>query len=222
MICHLCSEKYYDKFLYGYKGYSTCSVEKIPEANSSNVNVETANDSLNSISGDTIKEEACDECKSSEQLPDQKGEKQKSSDDKKCILLEEKVEALKKLTPSTMFMLQGWREQLCKCPDCITKYKELSVEYLLDPEDTVHHYESKAATEKTSQYEDGMKELSKMERTKQIEAIHGYNSMKSNLMEYLKKFAENKKVVREEDIQEFFQQMSGSKKMRTNIPDNCR
>ena len=222
MICHLCSEKYYDKFLYGYKGYSTCSVEKIPEANSSNVNVETANDSLNSISGDTIKEEACDECKSSEQLPDQKGEKQKSSDDKKCILLEEKVEALKKFTPSTMFMLQGWREQLCKCPDCITKYKELSVEYLLDPEDTVHHYESKAATEKTSQYEDGMKELSKMERTKQIEAIHGYNSMKSNLMEYLKKFAENKKVVREEDIQEFFQQMAGNKKMRTNIPDNCR
>ena len=223
MICHLCSEKYYDKFLYGYKGYSTCSVEKIPEANSSNVNVETANDSLNSISGDTIKEEACDECKSSEQLlPDQKGEKQKSSDDKKCILLEEKVEVLKKFTPSTMFMLQGWREQLCKCPDCITKYKELSVEYLLDPEDTVHHYESKAATEKTSQYEDGMKELSKMERTKQIEAIHGYNSMKSNLMEYLKKFAENKKVVREEDIQEFFQQMSGSKKMRTSIPDNCR
>ena len=126
MICHLCSEKYYDKFLYGYKGYSTCSVEKIPEANSSNVNVETANDSLNSISGDTIKEEACDECKSSEQLPDQKGEKQKSSGDKKCILLEEKVDALKKFTPSTMFMLQGWREQLCKCPDCITKYKELS------------------------------------------------------------------------------------------------
>ena len=222
MICHLCSEKYYDKFLYGYKGYSTCSVEKTPKANSSNVNVETGNDSLNSIAGDTIKEEACAECKSSGQLPDQKGEKRKASDDKKCILLEEKVEALKKFTPSTMFMLQGWREQLCKCPDCITKYKELSVEYLLDPEDTVHHYESKAATEKTSQYEDGMKELSKMDRTKQIEAIHGYNSMKSNLMEYLKKFAENKKVVREEDIQEFFQQMSGSKKMRTNIPDNCR
>ena len=84
------------------------------------------------------------------------------------------------------------------------------------------YYENKSADIKTSQYEDGMKALSDMDRTKQIEAIHGYNTMKSNLMEYLKKFAENKKVVREEDIQEFFQQMSPSKKMRMNIPDNCK
>ena len=119
-------------------------------------------------------------------------------------------------------MLQGWREQLCKCADCTRKYQELSLDYLLDLEDTVHHYENKGETRKSSQYEDGMKVLSEMDRSQQIEAIHGYNSMKSNLMEYLKKFAENKKVVREEDIQEFFQQMAGSKRMRVSIPDNCK
>ena len=32
-----------------------------------------------------------------------------------------------------------------------------------------------------------------------------YNSMKENLMEYLAKFAQNGKVVREEDIKEFFE-----------------
>ena len=74
-----------------------------------------------------------------------------------------------------------------------------------------------------TQYEKGMEELSKMDRVKQVEAIHGYNSMKSNLMEYLKKFAENGKVVRQEDIQEFFEQMKSNKRPRTSvIPENCR
>ena len=40
---------------------------------------------------------------------------------------------------------------------------------------------------------------------KQVEAIHSYNNMKENLMEYLAKFADNKKVVREDDIKTFFE-----------------
>ena len=225
MICHLCSEKYYNAFLYGYKGYSTCYLDKNFEDNVSTVNVDGNNDPTNSCcsqSDEAKNEEISGGSTSSDRSQDQKGEKQKCSTDKKCFLQEEKVQVMKNSNPTSMFMLQGWREQLCKCSDCVTKYKHLALEYLLDHEDTVHHYESKAVSEKSSQYEDGMKELSKMERTKQIEAIHGYNSMKSNLMEYLKKFAENKKVVREEDIQEFFQQMAGNKKMRANIPDSCR
>ncbi len=39
----------------------------------------------------------------------------------------------------------------------------------------------------------------------QVEAISMYNSMKENLMEYLAKFAQNGKVVREEDIKQFFE-----------------
>merc|ERR1712150_91539 len=136
--------------------------------------------------------------------PDLKGEKEKQFDDGKCHIKKENLQHLKASKPGSLFMLQGWREQL------------------LDPEDTVHYYENQAETNKSSQYEDGMNALSKMDRTKQVEAIHGYNDMKSNLMEYLKKFAENKKVVREEDIQEFFQKMAGNKKMRSNIPDSCK
>ena len=45
-----------------------------------------------------------------------------------------------------------------------------------------------------SQYENGMKALSEMERTQQVEAIQSYNSMKSDLMEYLKTFAQEGKV----------------------------
>ena len=39
-----------------------------------------------------------------------------------------------------------------------------------------------------------MKALSEMERTQQVEAIHSYNSMKTDLMEYLKTFVEEGKV----------------------------
>ena len=42
------------------------------------------------------------------------------------------------------------------------------------------------------------------------------------LMEYLKKFAENGKVVRQEDIQEFFQQMQANKRPRVEIPKFCK
>ena len=73
-----------------------------------------------------------------------------------------------------------------------------------------------------TQYEKGMEALSSMDRVKQMEAIQGYNSMKSNLMEYLKKFAENGKVVRQEDIQEFFQQMQAAKRPRVEIPKFCK
>ena len=50
-----------------------------------------------------------------------------------------------------------------------------------------------------------MEALSQLDRVKQVEAIHSYNNMKENLMEYLAKFANNKKVVREEDIKTFFE-----------------
>jgi E3 ubiquitin-protein ligase UBR7 len=68
-----------------------------------------------------------------------------------------------------------------------------------------------------------MKALSSMERTKQVEAIHGFNQMKGNLMEYLGKFARNGKVVRQEDILEFFEGMRANKRRKvSHIPNFCR
>lgn len=45
--------------------------------------------------------------------------------------------------------------------------------------------------------------------------------MKDQLKEYLQKFAESKKVVREEDIREFFSQIS-RKRPRLEVPSFCR
>lgn len=128
------------------------------------------------------------------------------------------------LTPKTLFMASGWRLQLCKCDTCNTMYSEKQMEFLLDPEDTVHHYEEKSKKETGSQYESGMKALSEMDRTKQVEAIHSYNSMKGDLMEYFKTFAEEGKVVTQEDIKKFFASKSkdAKKRPRVEIPKFCK
>merc|ERR1711874_789639 len=74
------------------------------------------------------------------------------------------------------------------------------------------------------QFEQGMEALSQMDRIKQVEAIHSYNTMKEDLMQYLGKFAENGKVVREEDIKEFFEKMKSNKKPRLGSapPGTCK
>ena len=206
--------------MFAYHGSSVCNVNKTENSNASldiSGTTETSSQNIHATENDTT---ALEEQKSKTSI--EKGEAEKNTLKTKCLLQEKGVQSLRSSKPVSLFMMEGWRDELCNCSTCSKMYQELSLDFLIDPEDTVHYYENKSADIKTSQYEDGMKALSDMDRTKQIEAIHGYNTMKSNLMEYLKKFAENKKVVREEDIQEFFQQMSASKKMRMNIPDNCK
>lgn len=46
--------------------------------------------------------------------------------------------------------------------------------------------------------------------------------MKERLKEYLQKFAENKKIVREEDIKEFFSGMEAKKRQKVVVPTFCR
>ena len=60
---------------------------------------------------------------------------------KRKVVLEEPQEA------KTLFMPQNWRKELCKCDECLKLYRDQSLSYLIDDEDTVHHYESQATNE---------------------------------------------------------------------------
>ena len=44
----------------------------------------------------------------------------------------------------SLFLVSGWRDRLCRCAACSGRYAEARLEFLLDPEDTVHHYEEKS------------------------------------------------------------------------------
>ncbi|KAJ8668717.1 hypothetical protein QAD02_010380 [Eretmocerus hayati] len=121
------------------------------------------------------------------------------------------------------FWTEGWRSSLCTCSKCKKLYEEQEVLYLIDALDSVQAYEEVCKASKTeTQYEKGMKALASLGHVQQLNAIEEYNNMKDSLKQYLQKFVENKKVVREEDIKEFFSGMKAQKRQRVDVPTFCR
>lgn len=115
-----------------------------------------------------------------------------------------------------------WRSKLCRCQKCLDMYKAKDCEYLLDEKDTVQYYEAQGkvmAKDSQSPMERGMSALNRMNRAAVVEALHGYDELKADLSEYLRKFADTKKVVREEDIHEFFQQLKSKKRQKLEYPE---
>uniref|UniRef100_A0A1Z5L190 MAM and LDL-receptor class A domain-containing protein n=2 Tax=Ornithodoros moubata TaxID=6938 RepID=A0A1Z5L190_ORNMO len=129
------------------------------------------------------------------------------------------------VTGRSTFWPSCWRSTLCRCSSCVAMYKEQRCSYLLEDEDTVQAYEErgKEKREEMPQGDPLMSALGTLGRVQQIEAIHGYNNLKTELTDFLKKFADTKKVVREEDVREFFGQMQARKKQRVSaVPHFCR
>ncbi|CAB3385468.1 Hypothetical predicted protein [Cloeon dipterum] len=118
----------------------------------------------------------------------------------------------------TTFWPEDWRTRLCKCEDCKAKYLELNVEFLCNVSDMVQEYE-KQGLDQPTQYEQGLQALGNMDRTQQIEVLTEYSQMKEELKSYLAKFAEEKKVVTEGDIKEFFEGLKAKKRRRMEGPD---
>ncbi|KAJ8913423.1 hypothetical protein NQ315_017167 [Exocentrus adspersus] len=116
-----------------------------------------------------------------------------------------------------------WRKELCTCDDCLRMYENEDVAFLLDPEDPVHLYEEKGKAKAKEIVENHDRDfMNSLNRVQLVDCIAGYNDLKEHLAEYLKKFAENKKIVREEDIREFFEGMNARKKQRVEVPHYCR
>ncbi|KAF6038192.1 hypothetical protein EB796_003502 [Bugula neritina] len=120
-------------------------------------------------------------------------------------------------------MVAEWRTKLCTCSQCVQLYREKDIEFLLDPEDPNHVYEEanvENADGDGTSYEQGMSALSSLDRVQQVELIAGYNDMKENLVEYLRKFGSNK-VIRAEDIQEFFTDLKNKRRKLSVPPSSC-
>ncbi|XP_053330705.1 putative E3 ubiquitin-protein ligase UBR7 [Spea bombifrons] len=109
----------------------------------------------------------------------------------------------------------NWRRKLCNCKDCMKMYAELELLFLVDEGDTVQAYENKGKTNEAQERRDPlMTALSAMNRVQQVELICEYNDLKTELTDYLKRFAEEGKVVKTEDIQQFFDDLRSRKRRR--------
>ncbi|XP_054131474.1 putative E3 ubiquitin-protein ligase UBR7 [Melozone crissalis] len=115
------------------------------------------------------------------------------------------------------FWPSNWRSKLCTCEDCLKMYSELEVQFLTDECDTVLAYENKGTSDQETERRDPLMDtLNSMNRVQQVELICEYNDLKTELTDYLRRFADEGTVVKREDIQHFFEEFQSRKRRRTN------
>ncbi|XP_054987538.1 putative E3 ubiquitin-protein ligase UBR7 [Sorex araneus] len=111
----------------------------------------------------------------------------------------------------------NWRSKLCACKDCLKMYSGLDVLFLTDEYDTVLAYENKGKVDQAAEQRDPLMDtLSSMNRVQQVELICEYNDLKTELKDYLKRFADEGTVVKREDIQQFFEEFQSKKRRRVD------
>lgn len=213
MVCHKCMSKL--SFLWNYYDRDTVTKRikrdegEAEQANSHDASIET--ERASETSSDPVQA--------------------KGDDSPQCVLKQKKQSNPSDHSGKTgaTFWDANWRKQLCSCGECISLYKELGCSYLTDSKDTVHYYESEnrqkdARCSSSSSMERGMEAFGHMPRPQQIEMLHSYNDLQTALKDYLKTFAEEKKVVTKEDINKFFEDFNRSRSSRvpSQLISTCR
>ncbi|KAM9355964.1 putative E3 ubiquitin-protein ligase UBR7 isoform 1-T4 [Pholidichthys leucotaenia] len=127
-----------------------------------------------------------------------------------CRLKELEAVGQKRVQSGAVFWPSVWRSKLCSCCTCQERLSEDGLSFLMDESDTVLAYENKGKTDEQGQqgHDPLMSALDNLNRVQQLEIIHGYNDMKSELKDFLQTFAAEGKVVTSDDIREFFDQQS--------------
>ncbi|KAF9063015.1 hypothetical protein BDP27DRAFT_1385048 [Rhodocollybia butyracea] len=107
-----------------------------------------------------------------------------------------------------LFLTEGFRDRWCRCSSCIPELE--AYPYLLTEEET---YELEDDPDSGLSLEElGMRALAKLPRERAIDGIHAFNSMRDDLVKYLRPFAQEGKVVKEADVRGFFDNMLEEKK----------
>nr|XP_056707298.1 putative E3 ubiquitin-protein ligase UBR7 [Euleptes europaea] len=133
-----------------------------------------------------------------------------------CRLRELQTKQHQKNNTAT-FWPHNWRSKLCTCNECMKMYLDLEVLFLTDECDTVLAYENKGTSDQEAEKRDPLMDtLSSMNRVQQVELICEYNDLKTELKDYLRRFADEGTVVKREDINQFFEEFQSRKRRRTD------
>jgi len=120
----------------------------------------------------------------------------------------------------SLFLKDDFRDHLCRCPSCFPLLAPHP--QLLDEEETYEPPISESddddgnAANSTggsvgsrSLLERGEAALSNVDRVRAIEGVMVYNHLKEKVKDFLKPFAENRKMVAAEDIKRYFEKLRG-------------
>ncbi|XP_031696367.1 putative E3 ubiquitin-protein ligase UBR7, partial [Anarrhichthys ocellatus] len=194
MICELCMNK--NPFLWTYAAHlsvpgAAVQVKEERDADESNTNLP-----IKEEKGDEISEPSC--------------KRSREEVEPSCRLMELQTIGQKRVQSGAVFWPSGWRSKLCSCTTCKECLSEAGLSFLLDESDTVLAYENKGKTNEQRQqsHDPLMSVLDNLNHVQQLEIIHGYNDMKTELKDFLQRFAEEGKVVTPDDIRQFFEQQS--------------
>ncbi|KAJ4474356.1 hypothetical protein J3R30DRAFT_3295415 [Lentinula aciculospora] len=107
-----------------------------------------------------------------------------------------------------VFLTDGFRDRWCRCFSCLSDL-ELRP-YLLEAEET---YEPPEDPDSALSLEElGLRALSRLPRERAIDGIHAFNAMRDDLVQYLRPFAQEGKIVDETDVRNFFDRLLEEKR----------
>ncbi|KAJ3075613.1 hypothetical protein HDU98_007424 [Podochytrium sp. JEL0797] len=114
--------------------------------------------------------------------------------------------------PTHLYCFHGWRDDLCRCHNCLSFYETNTLSHLLHtPNPSTSTDSSTLLRPDTDAHksllESGFEALNKIPRVKAIEGLHAYERLAAFSKEYLKKFADEGKVVTREDVEEMFREL---------------
>lgn len=109
-----------------------------------------------------------------------------------------------------LFLMDGFRDRWCRCSSCNDRLNANPC--LLQEEET---YEPPDDPDSGLSLEElGLRALGRVPRDRVLDGIHAFNAMRNDLLQYLRPFAQEGKVVSEADVRSFFDslQKDGSSK----------
>ncbi|XP_041831503.1 putative E3 ubiquitin-protein ligase UBR7 isoform X2 [Melanotaenia boesemani] len=201
MICESCMNK--NLFLWTYAAHLAVpgAVDQVKEeAEESKLNV------LKEDKADDVSEPSC--------------KRSREEAESSCRLKELQAIGQKRVQSGAVFWPSEWRSKLCSCNACQETMSKTGLSFLLDESDTVLAYEHKGKNSDQRQqgHDPLMSALDNLNRVQQLEIIHGYNDMKTELKDFLQSFATEGKVVTSDDIRQFFEQQSRKRRRVDSDP----
>uniref|UniRef100_A0A1A8KJP7 Putative E3 ubiquitin-protein ligase UBR7 n=1 Tax=Nothobranchius kuhntae TaxID=321403 RepID=A0A1A8KJP7_NOTKU len=206
MICESCMNK--NKFLWTYAAHLA-----VP-GSSEQTKEEPGEESAADVPKKVEKVDDVTECP---------GKRRREEAELSCRLKELQDIGQKTVQSGAVFWPPSWRSKLCSCTSCQAQLSEAGLSFLLDESDTVLAYENKGKSSEQSQqgHDPLMSALDNLNRVQQLEIIHGYNDMKTELKNFLQTFATEGKVVTSEDIHGFFEEQSRKRRRVDAGPFYC-
>jgi len=226
MICHLCAAKH--PFLSSYAKSALIKADASDVTSATNAaavdpNNVTTGTSTNAAAGETDSRKRKLSGEGNCRL---KRTKQSQTDRSETTGESSSSSSPSSSSSTALFFSEGWRSTLCTCANCQKMYEDENIAFLTQEEDSVGAYEAAGAAQTGLGGEEEEEAalgnlLGGMDRFQQGELIAGYNDMKTALNEYLRQFAEQGKVVKAEDIRNFFEAMEAKKKAKGNPQYYC-